>query len=172
MYTESAPLWGGSSHRPRPLTPQSYYRPSGFQSAQIVRSSPAPARRIYRALARFSVAVVIGVGGTLAWQSYGSEIVRSRAPSLGWLLPAAPSGSAVTSAELQAQLKPAALDIAIVRRNVEQLTTNQDQLARKEDLLAQAIAIVQSAEQDINQKILAMAPPASKVAHVAPPKSQ
>ena len=163
MYTESP-----ASHRPRPLTPQSYHRPAGFQSAQIVRSRRPPARPIPRALARFSVAVLIGVGGTLAWQSYGSELVRARAPSLGWLLPAAPSGLAVTSAELQAQLKPAALDLAILRRNVELLTTNQDLLARKEDQLAQAIAIVQSTEQDISQKILAIAPPASKVAHVPP----
>jgi hypothetical protein len=51
---------------------------------------------------------------------------------------------------------------------VELLTTNQDLLARKEDQLAQAIAIVQSTEQDISQKILAIAPPASKVAHVPP----
>jgi len=97
-------------------------------------------------------------------------MVRARAPSLSWLLPAAPSGPAVTSAELQAQLKPAALDLAIVRRSVEQLATNQDRLARKEDQLAQAIAIVQSAEQDISQKILAIAPPASKVVHVPPSK--
>jgi hypothetical protein len=55
---------------------------------------------------------------------------------------------------------------------VEQLTSNQDQLARKEDQLAQAIAVVQSADQDISQKILAIAPPAPKVVHVPPPKSQ
>jgi hypothetical protein len=73
---------------------------------------------------------------------------------------------------LQAQLKPATFDLAILRRNVEQLTSNQDQLARKEDQLAQAIAVVQSAEQDISQKILAIAPPAPKVVHVPPPKSQ
>jgi hypothetical protein len=73
---------------------------------------------------------------------------------------------------LQAQLKPATFDLAILRRNVEQLTTNQDLLARKEDQLSQAIAIVQSAEQDISQKILAIAPPAPKLAHALPPKSQ
>lgn len=55
---------------------------------------------------------------------------------------------------------------------MEQLTTNQGLLARKEDQLAQALAMVQSAEQDISQKILGIAPPAPKVAHVLPPKSQ
>jgi hypothetical protein len=77
----------------------------------------------------------------------------------------------VTSPELQAALKPTALDLAIVRRSVEQLATNQDQLARKQDQLAQAIALVQAAEQDINQKILAIAPPAPKVVHAPPTKS-
>ncbi len=37
-----------------------------------------------------------------------------------------PPAPAVTSAELQAQLKPVALDLAIVRRSVEQLASNQD----------------------------------------------
>jgi hypothetical protein len=171
MYTESPPLWHTSSDRLRRPTPQSSYRlSSGFKSAQFVRARPSTTRPTFRALTRFSVAVLIGVGGTLAWQSYGSEIVRARAPSLGWLLPAVPSGPPVTSAELQAQLKPATFDLAILRRNLEQLTANQDQLARKEDQLAQAIAIVQSAEQDISQKILATAPPAPKLAHVLPPK--
>jgi hypothetical protein len=134
MYTESPPLWHTSSVRLRRPTPQSFYRPSsGFKSAQFVHARPSTTRPTFRALTRFSVAVLIGVGGTLAWQSYGSEMVRARAPSLGWLLPAVPSGPPVTSAELQTQLKPATFDLAILRRNVEQLTTNQDLLARKED---------------------------------------
>jgi hypothetical protein len=76
------------------------------------------------------------------------------------------------------QLKPVALDLAIVRRSVEQLATNQDQLARKQDQMAQAIATLQAAEQDISQQILALAPPAAqpaqpapKAAHAPPPKS-
>lgn len=107
MYTESPPLWQASSDRPRRPTPQSSYRPSsGFKSAQLVRARPLTTRPTFRALTRFSVAVLIGVGGTLAWQSYGSEMVRAWAPWLGWLLPVVPSGPAVTSAELQAQLSP------------------------------------------------------------------
>jgi hypothetical protein len=171
MYTESPPLWHASSDRPRRPTSQSYRASSGFKSAQTVPARPSATRATFRAFTRFSVAVLIGVAATLAWQSYGSEMVRARAPSLGWLLPAPPSGPAVTSAELQAQLKPATLDLAILRRNVEQLTTNQDQLARKEDQLTQAIAVVQSAEQDISQKILAIAPAAPKVVHVPTSKS-
>jgi len=75
---------------------------------------------------------------------------------------------AVTSAELQEKLKPVALDVAIVRRSVEQLASNQDQLARKQEQMAQAIAALQAAEQDISQKI--STPPPPKTVHVPPPK--
>jgi uncharacterized RmlC-like cupin family protein len=64
-----------------------------------------------------------------------------------------------------------AIDLALVRRSIEQLVANQDQLARKQDQMAQAIATLQVAEQDISQKILALAPLAPKAAHVAPSKA-
>src|SRR5256885_13451684 len=55
-------------------------------------------------MARFLVAVLIGIGLTLAWQSYGeeakqivepwaTEMVTTRAPSLAWLLPSSPTKS-------------------------------------------------------------------------------
>jgi hypothetical protein len=46
-------------------------------------------RRMLRTLTRFSIAVLIGVGVTLGWQSYGDaakEMVIARAPTLAWLL--------------------------------------------------------------------------------------
>ena len=64
-------------------------------------------------------------------------MVRAWAPSLSWLVPTSPS------AELQALLKPVALDLAIMKRSLEQLASNQDQLARKQDQTAQAIATLQ-----------------------------
>jgi hypothetical protein len=82
------------------------------------------------------------------------------------LLPVSPS------AELQAQLKPVVLDLAIMKRSVEQLASGQDQLARKQDQMTQAFAALQAAEQDINQNILALAPLAPKAGHVTPPKPQ
>jgi hypothetical protein len=153
-----------SSNRVHQLRPGRPYRSSGFKNTQVASDRPSITRRIIRALGRFSIAVLIGVGGTLAWQSYGGEMVRAWAPSLGWLLPASPS------AELQAQLKPVALDLAIMRRSVEQLAGNQDQLARKQDQMAQAFATLQAAVRDINQNILALAPLAPKAGHVPPPK--
>ena len=90
------------------------YRSSDFKNAQSRSDRPSTSRRLTRSFARVFLAVLIGVGATLAWQSYGGEMVRAWAPSLGWLLPVSPS------AELQAQLKPVALDLAIMRRSVEQ----------------------------------------------------
>ena len=159
------------------LTPGRPYRSSGFESAQFRSDRPSVSRRLTRGLARFFLAVFIGVGGTLAWQ-HGDEVaefVRIWVPSLGWLLPVSTTKApapAVTSTELQQQLKPMAIDLALVRRSMEQLGANQDQLARKQDQMAQAIATLQATEQDISQKILALAPPAPKAIHVSPKPAQ
>ncbi len=158
----------------RPRTGISH-RSSGFKSDSLTGERPSTTRRIFRAFARFLFAVLIGVGATLAWQSYGdeaTEMVRAQAPSLGWFLPVSttkPAAPAVTSPEMQQQLKPIALDLAIVRRSVEQLAANQDQLARKQEQMTQDIATLKAAEQQLNQK-LAM-PPAPKPVHAPPPKS-
>ena len=147
------------------------YRSSGFTNGQFKSGKPSIGGRLTRSLARLSLTVLIGVGATLAWQSYGGEAVRTWAPSLSSLLPASttePPAPAVTSTELQQQLKPMAIDLALVRRSEEQLAANQDQLARKQDQMAQAIAALQAAEQELSQKI--SSPPTSGAAHVPPPK--
>jgi hypothetical protein len=164
---EHAPSNGGG--RLKPGTP---YRSSDFKNAQFRSDRPSIGRQLTRSLVRFFLPVFIGIGGTLAWQCYGGEMVRAWAPSLGWLLPASPPGPAVTSTELQQQLKPMAIDLALVRRSEEQLATNQDQLARKQDQMAQAIATLQAAERDLSQQILALAPPAPKAVHVSPKPAQ
>jgi hypothetical protein len=162
-----------SSNRVHRLRPGTAYHPSGFKTAQFRSDRSSISRRLTRKLARFFLAVFIGVGGTLAWQHSDdvAEFVRTWAPSLGWLLPVSTTKApapAITSTELQQQLKPVAIDLALVRRSIEQLGANQDQLARKQDQMAQAIATLQGAEQDISQKILALAPPAPKAVHVPP----
>ncbi len=164
----------GSTERYRPRTGMSS-RSASFKTDRVTSDRPSIARRIFRALARFFFAVLIGIGVTLAWQSYGdaaTEVVRDWAPSLSWLLPVSttkPSAPAVTSAEVQQQFKPLALDLAIVRRSVEQLAANQDQLARKQEQTAQSIAILQAAEQQLVQKVLS--PPQSKPVRVPPHQS-
>ena len=166
---EYAPSNGGGRLKP------GYRSSSGFTNGQFKRDKPSIGGRLMRSLARLSLAVLIGVGATLAWQSYGGEAVRTWAPSLSSLLPATtmePPAPAVTSTELQQQLqqqlKPMAIDLALVRRSEEQLAANQDQLARKQDQMAQAIAALQAAEQELSQKI--SSPPTSGAAHVPPPK--
>src|SRR6266576_1384596 len=86
-----------SSNRVHPLRPGRPYRSSGFKNAQVGSDRPSISRsdrpligrRLTRKLAGFFLVVLIGVGGTLAWQ-HGDEVtemVRTWAPSLGWLLP-------------------------------------------------------------------------------------
>jgi hypothetical protein len=162
--SKHAPSTGG--HRQKPVKP---YRSSGVKNAQFRSDRPSISRRLTRKLARFFLVVLIGVGGTLAWQ-HGDEVTemaRTWAPSLGWLLPVstikAPAPTVTT-----ADLKPVAIDLALVRRSIEQLASNQDQLARKQEQMTQVIATLQAAVQDISQKILALAPPAPKAVHVPP----
>jgi hypothetical protein len=152
-----------SSNRIHRLRPGTFRPSSGFKST-VASDKPSSTRRTIRALGHFSVAALIGVGVTLAWQSYGGEMVRAWIPSLGWLVTTSPS------AEVRAQLQPVALDLAILKRSVEQLGGNQDQLARKQDQMAQAFATLQAAVRDINQNILALAPLAPKTGHVVSPK--
>jgi outer membrane murein-binding lipoprotein Lpp len=141
-----------------------------------------------RALARYSVVFLIGIGATLAWQSYGDEakeIVRTEVPSLAWLLPVStatptPDGQAsaaavVPSAELVQQLKPMAVDLDIVRRSVqqlankvEQLAAKQDQMSHKQDQISQDITTLQLVEQEVSQKL--SAPTQSAVPPRKPPR--
>jgi hypothetical protein len=115
-------------------------------------------------------AVLVGVGGTLASQTYHDEIIQVF-PPFGWLSPVStvmePVPS-VTTTDLQEQLKPLAVDLALVRRNVEQLGSNLDQLARKQDQLAQNMTSLQAAEQEVSQKVSAQPPP-HKPVHVPLP---
>jgi predicted negative regulator of RcsB-dependent stress response len=137
-------------------------------------------KRMVRALTRFFIVVLIGVGATLAWQSYSDEameMVRTEAPSLAWLLPVStakppPDGqgsaaSVVPSGELVQQLKPIAVDLDIVRRSVqqlankvEQLAAKQDQMSHKQDQISQNITTLQLVEQEVSQKL--SAPPQSR----------
>src|SRR6266576_2267548 len=62
---------------------------SNLRNHQVARDRLSVGRRIFRGLTRFFIAILIGVGGTLAWQSYGDvarEMVIVRAPTLAWLL--------------------------------------------------------------------------------------
>jgi hypothetical protein len=148
--------------RRRPPARQSTTRPNTIRR-------PSVANRTIRSVSRFLAALLIGVGLTLAWQSYPeqvSEVVASWAPGLVWLFPAPSpkkSAEAAMSSEMAQQIKLIAVDLAIVRRNIGQLTTNQDQFAAKQQQMSESIANLQQVEQDVRQQVLS--PPAPKAAH-------
>jgi hypothetical protein len=133
--------------------------------------SPSLGKRIIRSLLRFFAAILIGAGLALAWQYHGDdakEIVQTWVPSSAWLLPAANSDTPAevsASSDLMQQMKLIAVDVAVVRRNIEQLAATQGQLAAKQDQVSQNIAALQAAEEAIREQTL---PPPSSSKPIQP----
>jgi hypothetical protein len=139
--------------------------PSALKDERVESDRQSIGRRIFRTLTRFVIAVLIGIGTTLAWQSHGDaarEIVVARAPTLAWLLSISttkPPVAATTSPDPMQQLAPLASNLDVVRRSVEQLAAKQEQMA-------QNIATLQAVEEDIRQKL--STPPPSSSQQAAP----
>ena len=116
----------------RPVKP-SIHSPgsSSLKDDQVASDRPSVGRRIFRTLTGFFIAVLIGVGGTLAWQSYGDaarEVVIVRAPTLAWLLSVSTTklpAVAATSADPMLRLAPLASNVDLVRRSLEQLAAKR-----------------------------------------------
>jgi hypothetical protein len=148
-----------------------------FGEGQPAIKRPSIGRRMFRTLIRFSIAVLIGVGVTLGWQSYGDavkDMLAAEAPILGWVLSSVPttkpSAVDVTSIDPTRQLAPLASTLDIVRRSVEQLAAKQEQMA-------QNIAALRAAEGDARQKMSSAPPtpapapaPAPQAASIPQPK--
>ena len=141
-----------------------------FGEGPLASGRPSIGRRIFRSLTRFSIAVLIGVGATLGWQSYGDaakEMVIARAPTLAWLLSISttkPPVVATTSPDPMQQLAPLASNLDVVRRSVEQLAAKQEQMA-------QNIAALRAAEENFRQKMSSTPPaPAEQAAAIPQPK--
>ena len=190
MYSQSIPLveeeWGGPARdldarfdprigRPMKLSVHSA-RPSGLKDDHIASKRPSIGRRVLRTLTGFSIAVLIGIGATLAWQSHADaarDIVVARAPSLGWLLAVSTTKSpavATTALDLVQQLEPLTSNLNVVRRSVEQLAAKQEQMA-------QNIATLQAVADDIRQGMSTTSPSPQQAApipqHKAPqPRAQ
>jgi len=130
---------------------------------------PTIGRRIFRTLTRFSIAVLIGVGATLGWQSYGDEakeMLVAQAPALGLLLSVSTTKSpvmAATSTDATRQLAPLASTLDAVRRSVEQLAAKQEQMA-------QNIAALRAVEENARQKASSTLAPADQAASLPQPK--
>jgi hypothetical protein len=192
LYSQSPPLtaedtsFGGLERDPdvrsdqrmgrrrmKPSIDSSY--PYRFGEGQPAIKRPSIGRRMFRTLIRFSITVLIGVGATLGWQSYGDavkDMLAAEAPILGWVLSSVPttkpSAVAATSIDPARQLAPLASTLDVVRRSVEQLAAKQEQMA-------QNIAALRAAEGDARQKMSstpsAPAPaPAQQAASVPQPK--
>jgi hypothetical protein len=145
-------------------------RSSSLEDDQVMSERPPVGRRMLRTLTRFFIAVFIGVGATLAWQSYGDEarnMAVARAPTLAWLLSVPKTklpAVAATSPDPAQQLEPLVSNLDVVRRSVEQLAAKQDQMT-------QNIAALQAVEEDIRQKISSAPPsPAQQAAPSPQPK--
>jgi hypothetical protein len=155
----------------RPVKPSIHSpRSSSLKDDQVASDRPPVGRRIFRTLTRFSIAVLIGIGGTLAWQFYGDaarEMAVARAPTLAWLLSVSTTKSpavAATSPDPVQLLEPLASNLDVVRRSVEQLAAKQDQMA-------QNIATLQAVEEDIRQKMSSTpASPSQQAAPIPQPK--
>jgi hypothetical protein len=190
MYSQSPPLmekewltaeetsFGGRAREPdarsdqrmgmRPRKP-SIHSPhsSSLKDDRVASGRPSIGRRIFRTLTRFSIAVLIGIGATLGWQSYGDaarEMVIARAPTMAWLLSVSVTRSpavAATPPDPVQQLAPLASNLDVVRRSVEQLAAKQEQMA-------QNIATLQAVGEDIRQKMLSPPPSASQQAASIP----
>jgi hypothetical protein len=154
--------------RVKPSTDSSYqYR---FGERQPASGRPSIGRRMFRTLVRFSFAVLIGVGATLGWQSYGDEAkekLLAQLPMLGLLLPvSAPKAPVMagTSTDTTRQLAPLASTLDAVRRSVEQLAARQEQMA-------QNIAALRGVDEDARHKTSSAPPaPAQQAASMPQPK--
>ena len=145
-------------------------QPSGDDEGQVASDRPSIFRRAFR-LPRLFIAVLIGVGATLGWQSYGDaarEIILEQFPALPSLLPISttkPPVLAATPPEIVQHLLPLTFGLEVMRRSV-------DQLAAKQEQLTQNIAVLQaSVEEDVRQKASPTPPPpAQQAVSVQPPK--
>ena len=144
-------------------------RPSSLKDDHVASDRPSIGRRIFRTLTRFFIAVLIGIGATLAWQSHGDaarDMVVAQAPLLGWLLSVSTTKSpamAATAPDPAQQLEPLASNLDVVRRSVEQLAAKQEQMA-------QNIATLQAVADDIRQRV--SIPPSSPSQQQAAPIPQ
>ena len=128
--------------------------------------------RMFRAVTRFVMAVLIGVGATLGWQTYGdaaTEMLATQVPTLAYVLSVLPTKQPVAAAVAAAhapQAEPLAADLDAMRQSVDQLVARQDQMVQR-------IAALQAVEEDIRQRISMMpqpAAPAPQAAAIPPPK--
>jgi hypothetical protein len=133
----------------RPIKP-SVHAAYAAREDRAAIDRPAVGRSLRRAMYRFILAVLVGVSGTLGWQSYGEQMLATYAPTVAWAFSISATklqaaGAAVTASD-STQAAPLTSNLEAVRRSLEQLSAKQDQMA-------QDIAALQALEDDIRQKM-------------------
>jgi len=141
-------------------------------------------QRALRGLARFLIIFCIGVAATLAWQSYGDaarEIIADSSPQLGWLAPPARAALAQPAPNTVEPTAPAALSpevqqLTTISLNLDAVRQSVDQLAARQQQVADAVTRLHEAERNILNKISVPAPqptaaPVRKPVPVTPPSS-
>jgi hypothetical protein len=115
---------------------------------RAVIDRPSVGRSLRRAVYRFILAVLVGVSGTLGWQSYGEQVLAEYAPTLAWTfsIPVAKLRGAAATVTDTTQATPPSSNMEGLRRSLEQLSAKQDQMA-------QDIAKLQAIEDDIRQNM-------------------
>jgi hypothetical protein len=141
--------------RPTRLSIRSLH-PSNFNEEEVAVDRTPVVGRIFRTLPKFSIAVLTGVGAAFCWQFYGDaarEMVAEKAPTLAWWLPVSTvkPPATETSVDVLQQLKPLTFTLDVMRRSV-------DQLAAKQEQIAQNIAALQAVEEDVRQKVTSTPP--------------
>ena len=165
------------------LSPAERSSDANIRQAVLKRKQPSLRGRAARSLIIFC----IGVAATLAWQSYGDatrEMIATSYPQLGWLAPqtaAAESTPEITAPTAPAtgldspELRSILVNLAAVRQSVNELAV---QFAASQQQMANDIAKLNAAEQDIFDKISSAPPPrpaaapARKPVPVAPQSTQ
>ena len=168
---------------------------SGFADSPLLPARASFGKRATRAFIRFVIACGVGVGGTLAWQSYGDaarQTVATWGAQYGWSMAWLSAGEAVnakpsradrTQAVPAAQAAPATASDRGSSSDLEQLKTMTlglaatlntmreriEQVAAGQEQTAGDVAKLQAAEQEIRHKISTVAPRPAAVAPSKPP---
>lgn len=166
--------------------------PADLKDHQFPGGRRSFGKRAPLALVRFLITFGIGIGATLAWQSYGDtarEMIANASPQLAWLAPPAapvaqdaadpvapaePAAPAAPSSDQQ-PLSAASLDLDSVRQSVDRIAANQEQMSRTisqlvagQEQMTREIAKLQAIEQYILYKN--SEPPPSRPAPAPAPR--
>jgi len=155
-------------------------RPTTLENDESRSQERSLRKRTSRTLTRFLTTFCVGVGATLAWQSYGDaarEIIANAYPQLGWLAPQAELNrpdtiELVAPVAVSGDQQQLSLDLDAVRQGVDRIAADiaviQEQISRSADRnateeIAHNVAQLAAAQEQMTgeiTKLQAVATPA------------